>query len=377
MISRGLWQACAASLVFCSLANSAADAQTKLTTHDRTVLGDVGPVEQAQFSDFEAEIEVLAHTRRQLRGLLPHRVAGHAAGPPQGFEMQVNNQQPVFAGDSGDPYVENKKTGSLYGIRNAYKAMAGDNQWFTLRLRVQGHARDPRERRRWSSTTSSPKATSPGSRRRCRRSARARSRCSATIAAARCSIAASRCIRCRRAGAAGARAPNPDPAFAKRYRLARDNFPLVDLRAIDVRRTRPGSRRRWPRRRGPGLFVGVTAAAGKAELSTTTPASTPWSSGSAASRSSSACGPASLAGPRQSSPKAFANRLRRARRRELPRRAAHGRRPARRYGGGAGRRDGGGNRAGAGRRLRRAAVPAAGLARRSATRPDRGAPAAA
>ena len=57
--------------------------------------------------------------------------------PVQGFEMQ-NNHQPHFPGDTGATYIENKKTGSLYGVRNAYKALARDNEWFTLRLRVQG-----------------------------------------------------------------------------------------------------------------------------------------------------------------------------------------------------------------------------------------------
>ena len=68
----------------------------------------------------------------------------HLSGEPntlptqQGFEMQVNNHQPVFPGDSGDAYIENKKTGSLYGVRNTYKALARDNEWTTLRLHVQG-----------------------------------------------------------------------------------------------------------------------------------------------------------------------------------------------------------------------------------------------
>jgi hypothetical protein len=40
VISRSLWQGCAASLVFCGLACSAADAQTRSATYDRTVLSD-------------------------------------------------------------------------------------------------------------------------------------------------------------------------------------------------------------------------------------------------------------------------------------------------------------------------------------------------
>jgi hypothetical protein len=50
MISRGLWQRCAASLVFCGLAYSAADAQTKLTSHDRTALSDARTSVQTFYS---------------------------------------------------------------------------------------------------------------------------------------------------------------------------------------------------------------------------------------------------------------------------------------------------------------------------------------
>src|SRR5690606_26251736 len=34
-------------------------------------------------------------------------------------------------------YLEYKKTGSLYGVRNIYKSMARDGEWFTLRFRVE------------------------------------------------------------------------------------------------------------------------------------------------------------------------------------------------------------------------------------------------
>jgi hypothetical protein len=50
MISRRLWQGCAASLVFYGLACSAADAQTKLTSHDRTTLSDARTSVQTYYS---------------------------------------------------------------------------------------------------------------------------------------------------------------------------------------------------------------------------------------------------------------------------------------------------------------------------------------
>ena len=58
------------------------------------------------------------------------------------------------------------------------------------------------------------------------------------------------------------RAPNPAPAAATRYRLARDNFPLVDLRALDV--TDAGRlEASLAAARGGALFVGVSASAGR------------------------------------------------------------------------------------------------------------------
>ena len=105
---------------------------------ERSHLFYVGPDGQAQFTDFEAEFEVFTHTGANS-GVYFHTAWVDKGWPTQqGFEMQVNNHQPVFPGDSGAAYVENKKTGSLYGIRNAYKALARDNEWFTLKLRVQG-----------------------------------------------------------------------------------------------------------------------------------------------------------------------------------------------------------------------------------------------
>lgn len=42
-----------------------------------------------------------------------------------GFEAQVNNTQPVFEKN----HIENKKAGSLYGIRNLNESMVRDTDW--------------------------------------------------------------------------------------------------------------------------------------------------------------------------------------------------------------------------------------------------------
>ena len=49
--------------------------------------------------------------------------------PAQGFEVQVNNSQKQH----GD-YLELKKTGSLYGIRNVYRALAPDDERMQFNL---------------------------------------------------------------------------------------------------------------------------------------------------------------------------------------------------------------------------------------------------
>jgi hypothetical protein len=223
-----------------------------------------GPAKTAEWSDFEAEVEVRTHTGANS-GVYFHSAWQDTGWPAQGFEMQVNNRQPEFAGDSGDPYVENKKTGSLYGIRNAYKAMARDNEWFTLRLRVQGpriviHVNDA-----LVVDYVEPEGDVPGLSTPLQKIGRG-------TFALQCHDRRSQ-VQYRRVavrplppGPPLSRAPNPDPAFAKRYRLARDNFPLVDLRALDAAHAAGLEAVQAAARAGTGLFVGVTAAAGKAGL---------------------------------------------------------------------------------------------------------------
>jgi histidinol phosphatase-like PHP family hydrolase len=50
-----------------------------------------------------------------------------------GFEVQVNN---THGGEGA--YRERKKTGSLYGVRNVYKAFVNDDEWFQMFISVRG-----------------------------------------------------------------------------------------------------------------------------------------------------------------------------------------------------------------------------------------------
>jgi hypothetical protein len=89
--------------------------------------GDAG----ADFKNFELEAEVLAKPGANS-GIFFHTAYQATGWPDQGFEVQINNSQ----AQHGD-YLELKKTGSLYGVRNVYRAMARDNEWFTLRISVR------------------------------------------------------------------------------------------------------------------------------------------------------------------------------------------------------------------------------------------------
>jgi hypothetical protein len=86
----------------------------------------------ADFKNFEFETEVLSRPGANS-GVYFHAVFQEKGWPEKGLEVQINNSQEPH----GD-YYETKKTGSLYGIRNQYKSVVNDNEWFRLHLIVRG-----------------------------------------------------------------------------------------------------------------------------------------------------------------------------------------------------------------------------------------------
>jgi hypothetical protein len=93
----------------------------------------VGPVQNAQFKNFEMEAEVLTRAGANS-GIYFHTAYQESGWPTTGFEVQISNSH---HGDGG--YREHKKTGSLYGVRNVYKPLVQDNEWFTVRFSVQAN----------------------------------------------------------------------------------------------------------------------------------------------------------------------------------------------------------------------------------------------
>lgn len=91
-----------------------------------------GPVRGADFRNFELEVEARLDARANS-GVYFHTAYQAKGWPEKGFEVQLNN---TATGEGG--YLERKKTGSLYGIRNVYKQLVADNEWFKIHVLVRG-----------------------------------------------------------------------------------------------------------------------------------------------------------------------------------------------------------------------------------------------
>ncbi len=92
----------------------------------------VGPDGKADFKNFEFSADVKTENGANS-GIYFHTEFQPEGFPRRGFEVQVLNRP---GGEGG--YRENKLSGSLYGIRNIYKVMVPDGQWFTMRFSVRG-----------------------------------------------------------------------------------------------------------------------------------------------------------------------------------------------------------------------------------------------
>ncbi len=84
------------------------------------------------FRNFEFECEAMTFGGANS-GVYFHTAFEREGFLKKGFEVQVLNLPVEQRG-----YRENKLTGSLYGIRNVYKSLVPDEQWFKLRIRVEG-----------------------------------------------------------------------------------------------------------------------------------------------------------------------------------------------------------------------------------------------
>lgn len=108
------------------------DAGTLLFSGGRSHLFYNGPVHDARFKNFELDAECYAEPGTNS-GIFFHTEYQEKGFPNKGFEIQVNN---THRGEGN--YRERKKTGSLYGVRNTYKSLVRDQEWFRMNILVRG-----------------------------------------------------------------------------------------------------------------------------------------------------------------------------------------------------------------------------------------------
>jgi len=118
----------------------AAEHPESITVHDGAIVLDgprahlfyTGDVAGADFRNFELKAGVMT-TPGANSGLYFHTHYQETGFPSKGYEVQINN---TYTGHGN--YYEFKKTGSLYGIRNQFKSIVRDNEWFTVRVIAEG-----------------------------------------------------------------------------------------------------------------------------------------------------------------------------------------------------------------------------------------------
>jgi len=104
---------------------------TLVTAGERSHLFYTGDVLDHNFKNFEFSVDV--KTRPEANsGIYIHTKFQEEGWPYDGYECQVLNS------NGEGSYVEHKMTGSIYAIRNVWKAVTPDNEWFNYRIKVQG-----------------------------------------------------------------------------------------------------------------------------------------------------------------------------------------------------------------------------------------------
>jgi hypothetical protein len=101
---------------------------------ERSHLFYVGDANDGTFKNFEFMADVKTEPGSNS-GIYFHTEVQEEGWPNKGYECQVINSYPKV--EPGE-YVERKMTGSIYGIRNVWKAPVPDNEWFHYHIKVQG-----------------------------------------------------------------------------------------------------------------------------------------------------------------------------------------------------------------------------------------------
>ncbi len=105
-----------------------------VTAGARSHLFYTGDVMDHNFKNFEFSVDVMTKPDANS-GIYIHTEFQDEGWPAKGYECQVINSNPPT--EPGD-YVEHKMTGSIYAIRNVWKAAVPDDEWFNYRISGAG-----------------------------------------------------------------------------------------------------------------------------------------------------------------------------------------------------------------------------------------------
>lgn len=87
---------------------------------------------EENYKNFELSADVMTKPGANS-GIYFHTAFQEKGWPAKGYEVQVNNSH-----KGTHEYRELKKTGSLYAVRNLYNTFTNDNEWFNLKIKVEG-----------------------------------------------------------------------------------------------------------------------------------------------------------------------------------------------------------------------------------------------
>ncbi|HLF03144.1 MAG TPA: DUF1080 domain-containing protein [Anaerolineales bacterium] len=91
----------------------------------RTHLFYAGPFANHDFKNFELSAEIMTRPKANS-GVYFHTEWQQNGWPAKGYEVQVNNS-----------HEDTSRTAGLYAIKDNLDAVAQDNQWFTMQIRVE------------------------------------------------------------------------------------------------------------------------------------------------------------------------------------------------------------------------------------------------
>ncbi len=101
---------------------------------ERAQLFYVGAAHNADFKNFELSIEAMTRPGA-ASGICFHAMHDHRRFLGEGFTVQVANSG---LGPDKNMIVDWAKTGSLQSLRNVYKQLVQDNEWFKINILSQG-----------------------------------------------------------------------------------------------------------------------------------------------------------------------------------------------------------------------------------------------